>query len=81
MKLVSQWKCVVLRFSRHFSDWNAVGIGNTALDFVECDRDLGVLIDRGLKFHNHVREVVCTAVRHANSLLQSTVNGIPEFVV
>ena len=53
---LNRTKCV-MQFSRHFSSWNAVGddfqyrIGNKALDFVECHRDLGVLIYRGLKFH------------------------------
>ena len=76
-----------MRFSRHFSGWNAVSddlqckITNTALDFVECHRDLGVLINRGLKFHNHVGDVVRKAAGLANSLLRSTVNRSPEFMV
>ena len=52
-----------------------------SFDFVECHRDLGVLNDKVLKFHNHVREVVCRAAGLANSLFQSTVNRRPEFMV
>ena len=64
-----------MQFSRHFFSWNAVGdnlqyrIGNTALAFVECHRDLEVLIDRGLKFHNYVGDVVHKMAELANSLL------------
>ena len=83
---LSRRKCVVMQFSRRFSGWNAIGedlqyrIENTALNFVECHRDSGVLIDRELKFHNHV-EVVRRAAGLSNSLLRSTVNRSPEFMV
>ena len=44
-----------------FSGWGTIGdgfqykIGNTPLDFVECHRDLGVLIVRELKFPSHIK--------------------------
>ena len=45
------------------------------------DRDLGVVVDRDLKFHDHVGELVCKAAGLSSSLLRATVNRSPEFMV
>ena len=77
-------KCVVMRFSRHFASWGTIGdcfqykMGNTPFNFVECHRDLGVLIDRQLKFHSHIGGVVH---RLSSRLLRSAVSRSPEFMV
>ena len=80
-------KCVVLRFSRRFRGCNVVGnkfeykIGDRFLEIVEYHRDLEVIVDRSLKFHVHVRDLVRKAAGLASNLLQSTVNRSPEFMI
>jgi hypothetical protein len=80
-------KCVVLRFSRGFAEWNDVDplaryyLSGTPLEFVQSHRDLGVVVDVGLKFHHHVREVVGKASGLANNLLRSTICRSPHFMV
>jgi hypothetical protein len=80
-------KCVVLRFRRRFVDWNindagpGYTLGGSRLEFVQVHRDLGVDVDVGLKFHGHVRGVVCRAAGLCNDLLRSTVNRSPDFMV
>ena len=44
-------------------------------------RDLGVLIDRSLKFHGHIEAAVCRASGLANSLLRSTVSRSKDFMM
>ena len=79
--------CVFMRFSRKFYGWSEIGnnyeynIGGVSLDVVKYSRDLGILVDVDLKFHHHVRELVCRASGLSNSLLRSTVNRSPEFMV
>ena len=57
-------KCIVLRFSRRFAGCNVVVIefeyktGNRTLEIVENHQDLGGLVESGLKFHVHVRDLV-----------------------
>jgi hypothetical protein len=80
-------KCVVMRFSRHFAGINTLGggtkyrLGNSVLEFVDSHRDLGVVVDTRLRFHCHVRDMVCRAAGLCSSLLRSTVNRSPEFMV
>jgi hypothetical protein len=80
-------KCVVLRFSRRFVGLAELGggvmysLGGSELQFSEAHRDLGVLVDTKLKFHVHVRDVVRKAAGLCNSLLRSTVNRTPQFMV
>ena len=42
---------------------------------------VGVVVDVGLKFHHHVREVVGKASGLANNLLRSTICCSPHFMV
>jgi hypothetical protein len=80
-------KCVVFRFRRRFAGWVGLGadavytLGGSRLEFVLAQRDLGVLVDVGLKFHGHIREVVRRASGLCSDLLRSTVNRSPDFMV
>ena len=57
-------KCAVLKISRRFAGCNVDGnefeykTGNRILEIVENHRDIGVIVDSGLKFHVHVRDLV-----------------------
>ena len=79
-------KCV-MRFSRRFAGWNNIvsdfkyELGGAALEVVTHHRDLGVVVDRDLKFHNHVGELVHKAARLSSSLLRAAVNRSLEFMV
>ena len=44
-------------------------------------RDLRVVVDRNLKFHNHMGELVHKAAGLSSSLLRATVNRSPEFML
>ena len=67
MDSVFQYKFVVLRFSRHFSEWNDIWhsfnykIDNAALEFATSYRNLEITVNRALKFHCHVKDLVCRA--------------------
>lgn len=80
-------KCIVLRFSRGHILQNVLEvnlrykINGTALKMLQLTNDLGVIVDRGLKFHNHVSKMVYKAAGLANSLLRSTPITDPEFIV
>ena len=77
-------KCVS-RFSRRFVGGNVGNeleykIGYRSLEIVENHRDVRVIVDSGLKFHIHVRDLVRKAAGLARNLLRSTVNR-SEFMV
>ena len=80
-------KCVIMRFARRFSCWDNLDDGlqykfrNSVLEIVTCHKDLGVVIDTGLKFHCHVSELVRNAAGLSSSLLRATVNRSPEFMI
>ena len=77
----------MMRFTQHFSGWRELGLGhkyclgNAELEFVESQRDLGVVVDSSLKFHSQVRNVVHKASGLSSNLLRSTVNRSPEFMI
>ena len=76
-------KCVAMRFSAQKSDGIPpfYNIAGKFLEFVSVHRDLGVLVDSILKFHEQIREVVRKAVGFAGELLRSTVCRSPVFMV
>jgi len=80
-------KCVAMRFFRGSFDWSQLGdsavysIDGIPLEFVQSHKDLGVLVDTGLRFHLHIRAVVGQASGLANNMLRSTVNRSPEFMI
>ena len=68
-------KCVAMRFSSQKSEVIPAfyNIDSKFLDCVSVHRDLWVLVDSRLKFHEHIREVVQKAGGLASELLHSTV--------
>ena len=80
-------KCVVMRFCRGRSGWiseldqRQYNINGECLPFVETARDLGVMIDNKLKFHNHVRMVVGKASSLCSNILKTTVCRKKEFLM
>ena len=80
-------KCVAMRFGRGTGDWRdmmvegSYTIGGVPLKFVDLYKDLGVIIDNSLKFHQHVHSVVQRAWGLASNILRSTVNRSPDFMV
>ena len=80
-------KCVVMRFGCGRSVVGGGGeasgyfIGESELKLVEKHRDLGVVVDRTLKFHSNVDSAVRKASGLANSLLRSTVCREEPFMV
>ena len=75
-------KCAVLRFSRHSRDLPPPSYTLMVRPFqLWRNKDLGVLVDNQLKFHNHIREVAQKAGGLAHSFLKSTVSRSPEFML
>jgi hypothetical protein len=83
---LNQRKCVVMRFGGGNYDFSSVGVDGkyyldgVQLEFVDSWRDLGVIVDVKLRFHEHVRTAVNKAAGLANNLLRSTVNRSPIFM-
>ena len=76
-------KCVVLRFRRNFShNWEnqIYTINGSPIVEKEAHRDLGILVDSSLKFHDHIRETVLKANGTSINLLKSTVCRSPKFM-
>ena len=76
-------KCVVLRFRRNFSQIAAnqiYTVNGAPLLEKEAHRDLGVLIDTSLKFHDHIRDTVFKANGTSINLLKSTICRSPAFM-
>ena len=70
-------KCVVIRFTARNSPLVHTGlapytVGGQHIRFVESHSDLGITIDRNLKFHDHIRRRVAVAGALTTNLLSST---------
>ena len=76
-------KCVAMRFHRPgtCSTLPQYTLNGTQLKTVSTHKDLGVLIDRDLKFHSHAHDVAQKAGGLAQNLLRSTVCRSPDFMV
>ena len=76
-------KCVVMRFSRPYSDLTPPHYIMSGLPIppVESHPDLGVLVDTDLKFHKHIRSAVHKAGGLAQKFLKSTVCRKPDFML
>ena len=79
-------KCVCLRFGpRSLGDCSRgnspYSIGTSRISFVRSHKDLGVRVDRMLKFHDHTRNTAnaCNAV--TTNLLSSTICRDPAFIM
>ena len=76
-------KCVAIRFGSRTVDGLAAnyGVDDQQIEFVGHARDLGVIIDDKLRFHQHVRTIVGKASGLMGDLLRSTVCRDPNFMV
>ena len=77
-------KCVVMRFGAYNADNRLdfnYSIDGKLLEFVTSHRDLSVLVDSKLRFHDHVRNVVRKVGGLANELLRSTICRTSVFMV
>ena len=76
-------KCVVIRFGAKYESGDQSGyfLGGSELKLVRSHRDLGVIVDSALKFHEHIDSIVCKAAGLANQLLRATVCREPVFMV
>ena len=76
-------KCKVIRFGARGLEGARVSyrLESWDLPFVESHRDLGIVVDAGLKFHLHVGRVVRKASGLVNQLLSGTVCRESGFMV
>ena len=78
-------KCVVMRYHRGRLDLSGnhyqYYLNGIKLATVSSHKDLGVVVDQSLRFHEHVQKLVSKASSLASNLLRSTVNRSPEFMV
>ena len=79
-------KCVVMRFAPissrlPFPGLSPYKIEDEYIKFVTCHNDLGVYIDRPLKFHEHIRRNVAVNGSLTTNLLSCTVCRDPDFLV
>ena len=51
------------------------------MDFVSSHSDLGVTVDRSLKFHSHISKKVAMANNITTNLLACTLNRDSEFLI
>jgi hypothetical protein len=69
-------KCFALRFSNRVMDIDIdYTLGNAALPFLEKTKDLGIVLSRNLKFHEHVDYVVKKALSRINLISYSFVTN------
>ena len=76
-------KCVVMRFGGSVGDGSRsrYRLSGEELSFVDSHKDLGVIVDVGLKFHLHVGRVVRKTNGLLNQLLSGTVCRESGFMV
>ena len=75
-------KCVVMRFGEKSQSSNEPYlIGGVNLRYVDSYKDLGIMIDSGLKFHAHINTVVGKTGAMINNLLSSTICRSSEFML
>ena len=79
-------KCVVIRFCSDRSGIEFTGespykVKNTFLKFVASHSDLGVTVDRSLKFHSHITRIVASINGLTSNLLGCTLSRDPKFLM
>ena len=76
-------KCVRMRFVRPFADVPPpapLTILDQPLPLLESARDLGVVVDTGLRFHRHIELTAAKAFGLSSSLLHGIICRRPEFM-
>ena len=79
-------KCVIMRFCSNSSDIIFSGvspyhIGGVPMNFVSSHSDLGITVDRSLKFHSHISKKVGMANNITTNLLACTLSRDAEFLM
>ena len=76
-------KCVVVRFGSRAQaeSQNKYSVAGSQLEFVSSHRDLGVVVDCRLRFHQHINMVVNKARGLVSQLLRETVCRKRKFMV
>ena len=77
-------KCAVMQFARGSRPVTASPkyiLNGNQLPVVNSYRDLGVIVDNSLKFHDHIESVTHKASGLCHSFLKSTVCRSPEFMM
>ena len=83
---MNQDKCVVMRFAPRnspvpFTGVSPYQINGVFLKFVESHTDLGVTVDRSLKFHSHIRRRTAMVGNLTTNLLSCTLSRDSEFLM
>ena len=83
---MNPYKCVAIRFSPRgctapYTGDSPYSINGSPIKFVESHTDLGLIIDRSLKFHIHVRKVVAAMDGLTTNFLSSTLCRDSSFFV
>ena len=83
---MNKQKCVVMRFSPKnstlpYSGVSPYKVDDSYINFVESHSDLGIVIDRSLKFHNHIRRKTAMVGSLTTNLLSCTLSRKPEFIM
>ena len=78
-------KCVCIRFSPKGCNSSYVGISphkidQEAIHFVESHSDLGIQIDRTLRFHSHIGRSIRIANGITSNILECTLNIDVDYV-
>ena len=76
-------KCIRLRFTRAYHATPPplpLFLGHTQLFVRDSARDLGVVIDSELRFHNHIAITSTKALGVSNNILRGTICRSPEFM-
>ena len=79
-------KCAVIRFTPGNSNLPYAGvspymISGQRVKFVDSHKDLGILVDRSLKFHAHIRQKVGMVSGLTTNLLSCTLNRDADFLM
>ena len=79
-------KCVCMRFAPRNCCLSYTGespymVEDFHIKFVSSYSDLGVTVDRSLKFHSHVRRIVCVASAMTNNILACTLSRDEDFLM
>ena len=56
-------KCKVIHFGQATHSFGGYYLNGASLDSVNCHKDLGIIFDANLKFHQHASEVAMKANR------------------
>ena len=79
-------KCAVMRFCSRSSNLPHSGVSpykvsGNPIQFVDVHKDLGILIDRNMKFHVHIKYRVAVAGALTSNIMNFTLCRKPEFLL